>query len=134
MTKAFGRDITITQAAELKILMPILEQAIQGGNGAINLNMVGPIYIGGVGETTDDPAGKKGIEAKPIVVSTDNFFDRDMTMKEFISEARSTYLRIVATRCNYDMDKLVLVLGIGPRMIGTYAKQAGIRIERGRRG
>jgi len=139
-TRTAGKDISIAQIADIKVLVPVLQEALRGGNGGgLNLNMVGPIYIG-----TDNgsaaahalpEAAERAIlpESGPAVraerLSFEELFDTDMPLEEFQREAKKRYFRAVAARYGNQVEKLIMVLGVSRGMIYRYAKAAGIEVR-----
>jgi len=130
-----AKDINITQSAELKVLMPILQEALAGGNGALNLNMVGPIYIGPTGiEPGSDrkhsrtrAADQKRL-SQPQYISNDDLFAEDIPLSDFIPKARILYFRIVASRHNFEIAKISKALSISTSRVCQIAREAGVKV------
>lgn len=114
------------QLADIKILLPAITGALKDGQG-FNLNMIGPIYVGGSNNETKQIEGPREIER--VFISADDLFSEDMTIVEFKRRMTLAYFRIVASRNSNSADRVVKILGIGPQTATKYAREAGINLK-----
>jgi hypothetical protein len=123
------KETTITQHADIKVLMPILQEALKGSEGALNLNMVGPIYI-----TTANKGESQELLPAPIPkmkykeISSDDIFSEELSLREFQRKAEDIYFRIVCSRHDFQKKKLKEVLQISSTWLLVMAKRCNVKL------
>lgn len=119
-------DVKILQHADIKVLMPILKEAMHGSDsGGLHLNMVGPIYIGGA----QSEAKERELLAPVAETGTDDLFDCEVPMQEFIERAKGRYFRLICVRCNFEHDQVVKTLKLGSPQVYNYARRYGVKFS-----
>lgn len=124
-------DTHMIQHADLKVLMPLIKQAAGGKDSSISLTMVGPVYIGGKPENgQEQPEKIEAAEPQPVIeyreVSTDDLFCKEVTLDDFRHEAEGKYFRLIASKYNFNRERIMSALDISERRVYQLAKQYGV--------
>jgi hypothetical protein len=123
-------DVNMKQFADIKLLLPTITDALNGGQG-FTLNMIGPINIGGPGGNRNKDKTKCQQNSPTLIersyISSDDIFAEDFTMADFARRAKLSYFKIIATRHKFDRHKLGKILDLSSQSLHTYAREAGIK-------